>query len=43
MAAYIEPIGFGTETFGPFADEIEASEALDSLGLSDSDYKIVIR
>ena len=43
---WIEPIGFCTardNEYGPFADEIEASEAMDEQDLSDRHYKIVWR
>jgi hypothetical protein len=42
---YIEPIGFvrSDDEYGPFADVIEASEAMDEQDLSDLHYKIVQR
>lgn len=40
---YIEPLMEPAPTYGPFADEIEASEAMDEQDLSDSHYKIVWR
>lgn len=43
MTTTIEPIGFGSGTFGPFADEIDASEFMDEHGLTDADHKIVVR
>lgn len=42
-AVYVEPHGFGEGTHGPYKDEIEASEAMDSLGLTDATHKLVWR
>lgn len=40
---FIEPAGWVGPTFGPYLDELEASEAMDELGLSDESYKLVNR
>ena len=42
-SVYVEPVGTAGTTYGPYADEVEASEAMDALGLSDADYKLVWR
>lgn len=43
MATYVEPIGFGVRTYGPFADELEASLFMDEHEVSDADHKVVTR
>lgn len=37
---YLEPFMSAGPTYGPYGDEVEASEAMEDLGLSDETYKL---
>ena len=39
---WLEPLAGGT-TYGPFADELTASDMMDTLGLTDDTHKLVWR
>ncbi len=42
-SVYLEPVGTGGRAYGPYPDEVAASDDMDARGLGDDAYKLVWR